>query len=280
MLINCKEMLEQSRGAIASFNCVDFEMARACLEAGEEARHPVIIGIAVRHWKALGGRLFIPSIRSLCVEADIPAALHLDHAGPEDLDIIDEALDSGFSSVMIDASRKPFAANVEVTRGIVQRARLFNASVEAELGPLPGDEGVAGLVDTREAVYTDPQEAGEFCAETGVDALAVAVGTAHGLYTAEPEIQQELISRIARETGVPLVLHGATGVPDEAIREAVRRGVKKINYFSGLLVDAMDVIRRERSSDDNDYLRHRSELREAWKRRAGSLIQLYSGHSF
>ena len=121
MLINCKEMLEQSRGAIASFNCVDFEMARACLEAGEEARQPVIIGIAVRHWKALGGRLFIPSIRALCVEADIPAALHLDHAGPEDLDIIDEALDSGFSSVMIDGSHLPFEENVAPSHAAMLR---------------------------------------------------------------------------------------------------------------------------------------------------------------
>jgi ketose-bisphosphate aldolase len=278
MLINCKEMLEKSRGAVASFNCVDFEMARACLEAGEEARRPVIIGIAVRHWKALGGRLFIPSIRALCVDADIPAALHLDHAGPADLDIIDEALDSGFSSVMIDASRKHFTTNIEVTRGIVQRARLFNASVEAELGPILGDEGVAGLVNAEGAVYTDPREAVQFCADTGVDALAVAVGTAHGLYTAEPKIRQELISQIAEATGVPLVLHGATGVPDEAIREAVRRGVRKINYFSGLLVDAMDVIRRERNKDDNDYLGYREELRKAWKKRARFLIDLYSYH--
>jgi len=278
MLINCKELIANSQGGIASFNCVDFEMARACLEAGKEAQRPVIIGIAVRHWKALGGRLFVPSIRALCVDADIPTALHLDHAGPDDLDIIDEALDAGFSSVMIDASRKPFAQNVEITQGVVQRARLFNASVEAELGPLLGDEGVAGMVDAEGAVYTNPREAGQFCTETGVDALAVAVGTAHGLYTAEPKIRQDLISRIAEETGIPLVLHGATGVPDEAIREAVRRGVRKINYFSGLLVDAMDIVRKGRSQDDNDYLCFREELRMAWKKRALALIDLYSDH--
>jgi len=278
MLMNCKELLENSRGGIASFNCVDFEMARACLEAGEEAGRPVIIGIAVRHWRALGGRLFVPSIRSLCVDVDIPSALHLDHAGPDDLDVIDEALDAGFSSIMIDASKKAFKTNVEVTRGVVQRARLFKASVEAELGPILGDEGVARLVDTGGAVYTDPGEAGRFCAETGADALAVAVGTAHGLYKAEPKIQQDLISKIAKATGIPLVLHGATGVPDEAIREAVRRGVRKINYFSGLLVDAMDIIRRGREEEDNDYLGYREELREAWKKRARNLIDLYSDH--
>jgi ketose-bisphosphate aldolase len=276
MLVNTKELLQDSRGGIASFNVVDFDMARACIEAAEEAQRPVIIGVAVRHWKTLGGPLFVPSVRALCLNSEVPAALHLDHAGPDNLNIIDQALESGFSSIMIDASKMPFRTNIEVTKGVVERARQFNASVEAELGPLLGEEGVAGLVDTGGTVYTKPGEAAKFCNAVNVDALAVAVGTAHGLYKAEPEIQQDLISSIASETGTPLVLHGATGVPDEAIREAVRRGIRKINYFSGLLVDAMDILRQGRDRDDNDYLALRTELREAWRRRARSLIDLYA----
>ncbi|WP_319561002.1 class II fructose-bisphosphate aldolase [Marispirochaeta sp.] len=117
MLVNTKELLQDSRGGIASFNVVDFDMARACIEAAEETQRPVIIGVAVRHWKTLGGPLFVPSVRALCLNSEVPAALHLDHAGPDNLNIIDQALESGFSSIMIDASKMPFRTNIEVTKG-------------------------------------------------------------------------------------------------------------------------------------------------------------------
>ena len=277
MLVNLKELLQQSEGGVASFNCVDFDMARGCLDAAEEQQRPVVLGIASRHWEFLGGAVFVPSLLALCRESSVPVALHLDHANPSQLDILEQALKAGFTSVMIDASGLSFQENIEITRRVVQRAAEFGASTEAELGPIPGQEGVAGAVESSGGVYTDPREAQQFCAETGVDALAVAVGTAHGLYRDEPMIQQERISRLAADVSVPLVLHGATGVPDSAIREAVRRGIRKINFFSGLLVTAMDLVRNTTAPDDNDYAGLRQKLREAWKNTAAEMIMLYRG---
>ena len=278
MVHTLEELFARSHGAVASFNCIDLEMARGCIEAAEAADHPVIIGVATRHWNAVGGRSFIPSLRAVCEAAAVPVALHLDHAKATQLDIVEEALAEGFTSIMIDGSTLPYEENVRVTQEVVSTAHGRGASVEAELGPLIGEEGVAAVVDASTvSKYTDPDEAHRFCQETGVDALAVAVGTAHGLYKDEPRLQMELISELNEKAAAPLVLHGATGVSDEAIREAVRRGVRKINYFSGLLVEAMETIVSATDPADTDYLAFRLRLREGWKRRAAALIALYRG---
>lgn len=278
MLHKLKELLERSKGGIASFNCVDLDMARGCIEAAEVAERPVIIGVATRHWSAVGGRSFVPSLRAVCEQAAVPVALHLDHAKPSQIAIIEEALEEGFTSIMIDGSTLPYHENVAVTKRVVAMSEKLDASVEAELGPIIGDEGLAAHVDASQvSKYTDPNEASRFCAETGVDALAVAVGTAHGLYKDEPKLRMDLISQIAAGVPVPLVLHGATGVPEDAIRESVRRGVRKINYFSGLLVAAMEVTRTIADPTDTDYLALRLRLRKRWQEIAIQLITLYAG---
>lgn len=278
MLTTLQQIIETANGAIASFNCIDLEMARGCIEAAEAECQPVIIGVASRHWNVLGGAAFIPSLRKFCEEASVPVALHLDHAGPHEMHVFRSALDSGFSSVMMDGSKCSFEENVRVTSEAVSLAEKYGVGVEGELGPLAGIEGLANQVDASEMKkYTDPDEALQFCQHTGVSALAVAVGTAHGLYKDEPEIQQDLISLIAEKTGVALVLHGATGVPEDAIIEAVSRGVKKINYFSGLLVSAMDSIRAFQTVGDQDYLGFRMAMRQSWKDCARNLICLYRG---
>ncbi len=278
MLVNLKGILEESTGGIASFNCVDLEMARGCLDAAEASGRPVIIGVATRHWEVLGGKLFVPSLLSVCNSASVPVVLHLDHAKPSEVDIIQEALDSGFTSIMIDASKQSFTENVEITARVVSLAARYSAGTEAELGPILGDEGVAGVVDSgRSSVFTDPVEAARFCSETGIDALAVAVGTAHGLYKETPRLRQEIISEIAGKTDTPLVLHGATGIPDEAVREAVRRGIRKINFFSGLLVSAMDEVRNAASEGNNDYVALRQAMKNSWKITAEQMIRLYNG---
>ncbi len=278
MLNNLKEILEGSSGGIASFNCVDFDMARGCLDAAEKTGRPVILGLATRHWEVLGGKVFIPSLLALCRETSVPVALHLDHAKPSEMAVIKEALDAGFTSIMIDASKESFEKNVEITAEVVSLASGYGAGTEAELGPLLGDEGVAGEVDSgKSTVFTDPDEAGRFCRETGVDALAIAVGTAHGLYKDPPRLRQEIISAIATETSTPLVLHGATGIPDEAVKEAVGRGIRKINFFSGLLVCAMDEVRRAATPDNNDFVAMRRAMRKRWENTAEEMISLYKG---
>ena len=151
-------------------------------------------------------------------------------------------------------------------------------SVEAELGAISGIEGEAKAVSTDgdDSLFTDPEGAAEFLRRSGADALAVSVGTAHGVYTSAPEIKIELIRKIAGLCESPLVLHGATGVPDEAIRQAVAAGIRKINYFSDFLVQAMEFIRGF-SEQGNDYLAFRDELMEIWKGEAKKLISLYRG---
>ena len=253
-------------------------MARGCVDAAEDAGSPVIIGVATRHWEFLGGKLFIPSLLEVCKKASVPVALHLDHAKPSELNIIQESLDAGFTSVMIDASKESLTRNIEITSRVVAEAAKFNASTEAELGPILGDEGVAGSVDAgRSDSFTDPGEAAIFCRETGVHALAIAVGTAHGLYKDTPLLRQELISQIAAKTDVPLVLHGATGIPDDAVKEAVGRGIRKINFFSGLLVGAMDEVRRAAAPDNNDYVALRVAMKKNWKEIAAEMIRIYRG---
>lgn len=275
MLINLKKLLEESNGGIASFNTVDLEMAKGCIEAAENLNRPIIIGVATRHWDTLGGKVFIPSLLEMIKEAKVPIALHLDHAKPTQINIIKEAIECGATSIMIDASLLPFEENIKITKEVVALCHPLNISVEAELGPIIGDEGVASLVDaSKSKKYTNPEEVSAFCKATGVDALAIAVGTAHGLYKEKPEIQSELISKIKNATTTPLVLHGATGVPDEVIKDAVKRGIRKINFFSGLLQTAMNTVRTVEKGD-NDYVGLRKKIREDCKTTAIDIINLY-----
>jgi len=276
MLINLKELLRDSHGGVASFNCIDLEMAKGCLLAAEKLKRPVVIGVATRHWMALGGKEFVPSLVGMCKNAKVPVALHLDHAKPTEKNIVEEALASGFTSIMIDGSSLSFEENVALTKEVIAMCRPFDASVEAELGPILGEEGVAGVVDASKSKnFTNPSEAKSFCEQTLVDALAIAVGTAHGIYKDVPKIQLDLINEIGSLTSTPLVLHGATGIPDEVIRESVKRGIRKVNFFSGLLTEAMDSIRKVKQ-EDTDYMALRLTLRKTWERVASDMISLYA----
>ena len=276
---NLRDVFSSSSGAVGSFNVVELGMAEAIVAAAEEAQKPVIIGIATRHWKLIDPRHMMPSLLSLVESASVPIALHLDHASPSQMDIVRDALGIGFTSIMIDGSKLPVNANIEATGEVLALARAYDATVEAELGPLAGEEGIAGLVtgDVDERQLTDPYEAAEFVKAAPVDALAVSVGTAHGLYTSAPRLQLDLIAELNRTVVVPLVLHGATGIPDNVVRSAVKRGVRKINYFSGLLVEAMQEVQAvDRSHQDNDYLGLRRRIMDRWKTDVGSKIQLYA----
>ena len=160
----------------------------------------------------------------------------------------------------------------------MEMTRPYGAHVEAELGAITGLEGVAGFVDgnVNHSLYTDPGKAEAFIRECPVEALAVSVGTAHGLYKTKPKLQFKLIEEINRRIPTPLVLHGATGVPDDAIIKAISLGVRKINYFSGLLVTAMDEVRLGVSENDNDYIGFRNRLVARWKRDAQEKLELYA----
>ena len=277
MITNLKNLLLNSKGGIASFNTVDLEMAKGCILAAEELNRPIVMGLASRHWEIVGGKIFLASLSAMVKEAKVPIVLHLDHAKPEQLDMIKEAIESGMTSIMIDGSALPLKENIKITKKVVELCHPLDISVEAELGAIAGDEGVANLVDSSlTKKYTDPKDAEFFCKETGVDALAIAVGTAHGLYKDTPKLQLDLISEIYSVVGETfLVLHGATGIPDEAIRSSIKRGIRKINFFSGLLQESMNTVRLVEDGD-NDYVKLRKAIREACKKTAKEIITLYN----
>ena len=304
MLVPLTEVLKHAEtggpgntpSAIASLNIVDFDMVRALLAAAEELRSPVIISVATRHWKQIDAPALAPSIRELCRSSAVPVTLHLDHASKSQIDIIEAALEAGFTSVMIDGSKEEYDENLRITREVTAMAHARGVSVEGELGAVGGEEGVADYVDADStgpeaggtaaagisieddgAPYTDPVKAREFVEASRVDALAVAVGTAHGLYKSEPNIRLDLISRIAENCPVPLVMHGASGIPSETIRASIARGIRKINYFSGFMVRAMETVRESSRPDSNDYLGLRERLMAAWQDEAKTQITLYRG---
>jgi len=265
-------------GAVGSFNVLDLDMAFAVIEAAEELKLPAIIGIASRHFDVINAPRLIPSIQSAISESNMPIALHLDHAAPDQFDMIKQALDLGFSSIMIDGSQLSFAENAAITNRVVQTARPYDASVEGEIGGIAGEEGVADTDSEapEDLPFTEAMEAKKFVEETGIDALAIAVGTAHGIYSAAPKISFKTIRDCQLIAGVPLVMHGATGVSDADIQQAVGDGIRKINFFSGLLKDAMDTVRSNGSNSSNDFLKFKNSMQQAWKQTIMSQMKLYA----
>lgn len=212
--------------ALGSFNLHCLEMLPAFFKAAEKTNSPLMIQISTGTAKYLGHRLLVDSIRSLSESRNIPACLHLDHCS--DLDAIQTAIDVGFSSVMYDGSHLPLEENIANTRRVIDMARPLNVSVEAELGAIGGSED-GKAVEMSDISFTTVEDAKRFVNETGVDMLAISIGTVHGLYTGKAHIQHQRLAEITAATGTPLVLHGGTGVSDEDMRLAVRSGIEKVN---------------------------------------------------
>jgi len=279
MKANLAEVLQKvAPGAVGSFNTLDLDMALAVLDAAESVDVPVIIGIASRHYEAIRAPLQVPSYLKAIEASGVLAALHLDHASPQQLDMIQQALDLGFTSIMIDGSQLPFEQNVAVTAQVVELAHRYGASVEGEIGAVAGEEGVAdtNAEAPEQLPYTDADEARRFVEQTAVDALAIAVGTAHGIYTKTPHISLETIGKVAAQVEVPLVMHGATGVTDQAIDDSVSAGIRKINFFSGLLQCAMDQVRAHGTAVGNDYLNFKQSLAADWQQMIAAQIRLFA----
>jgi len=280
MKANLAQVLDAvSPGAAGCFNTLGLDMALAVLDSADAMGLPVVVGIASRHFDTIRAPLQTPGYLKAIEACGVPAALHLDHAGPHQLDMIRQALDLGFTSIMIDGSALSFEENVAVTAEVVELARPYGAGVEGELGALAGEEGVAdtGSEAPDRLPYTDADEAARFVARTGVDALAIAVGTAHGIYVEQPHISLETIGAVAGKVDVPLVMHGATGVSDRAIQDSVRCGIRKINYFSGLLQGGMNRVRAGADSGGNDFLAFSQALAADWRALIQAQMDLYAG---
>ena len=235
---------EEKNFALPAFNIPIPEFILWVLEEAEELRSPVIIQVAPVEYRALDIRMFYGTLWSLSERFSVPFSLHLDHAHTEEEILL--AIQNGFSSVMIDGSRLPFAENVRLTRRVIDLVHPVGVLVEGELGRvggLEGDETWEQECD-EEDFFTSPEEAEAFVKEAPVDLLAVAVGTRHGLYGDRvPKLQLERIREIREKTRLPLVLHGGSSTPIEELQEAGRRGIRKINYSTALRVAYLKAFR-------------------------------------
>ena len=234
MLVNMREMLREARReryGIGFFNAVNVEMARAVIGTAEEMRAPVIVGTAEVLLPAMPLERVAEYLIPMARKASVPVAVHYDHGLTFDKCM--EALDLGFSSIMYDCSTAPYEENVAAVKQMVEICRGRGATVEGELGHVGDNEG-AGKLENPSDYYTDPEMAADFVRRTGVDALAVAVGNAHGDYRFPPKLDFDRIAAIRDAAGTPLVLHGGSGLSDDDFREAVKRGVCKINIFTDL----------------------------------------------
>lgn len=222
------ERAQRGRYAIGAFNAENMEMVMAIIAAAEEMDAPVMIQTTPSTVKYAGLDLYAANVRAAAAQAKVDVCLHLDHGSSYDLAV--NAIAAGYSSVMIDGSALPFAENIAVTRATVEMAAGSGIPVEAELGKVGGKED--DLV--ADGGYTDPADAARFVAETGVGSLAVAIGTAHGIYAGTPVLDIERLRAIRAVVDCPLVLHGASGLSDAAVRACVAEGICKVNFATEL----------------------------------------------
>jgi ketose-bisphosphate aldolase len=215
--------------AVGHFNIHNQEFIRAVVSAAEQERSPAILAVGMMSVKYMGLEPLISACQSISQETSVPIAVHLDHA--RDLDIVREALELGINSVMFDGSSLDFEENVEKTTNVVQMAHDCGATAEGEIGIVPH-----GTRSVSQAQMTDPTLAVEFAERTGVDFLAVSLGSVHGMKSAATSLDQDLLQQLHEQIPVPLVLHGASGVIDEQIAQAIERGIRKINVNTGLKV--------------------------------------------
>ena len=231
MLTTLCEILSHARAhayAVPAFDCVEDIMVRAILETAEAHRAPVILMCLPPDVEG-NGMVYLPRlIRAVSAAHSIPVALHLDHA--TDLDLVKAAVDNGFTSVMIDGSQLPFADNVCVTKAAVDIAHPHGISVEGELGHVGGMDLEA--TDCAASKLREPAEVSRFVQEAGVDALAVSIGTAHGVYRSLPNLAIDRLQQLHAVSSVPLVLHGGSGTPAAQIQESVRNGICKLNIYA------------------------------------------------
>lgn len=231
MLVNLVEILklaEEKKFAVGAFNTPNLECIRAVIDAAERLNVPVIISHAQLHEPVAPLAKIGPVMVEAARAAKVPVCVHLDHC--ESLDYMAQALEIGFTGVMYDGSTLPYAENLANTQKAVAMVRRYSCGVEAELGSLASREG--GGANASGPVYTDPDEAVSFCKETGIDALAPSFGTAHGIYKSKPVLDLDRVKAIAEKTGLPLVMHGGSGVSPEDYRTGIANGLRKINYYS------------------------------------------------
>ena len=233
-LVTSEQILKDAQKggyAVGAFNVENMEMIQAAVEAAEELRAPIMLQTTPSTVKYASLEQFFANVKALADKATVPVAMHLDHGNSFDLAM--QALRVGYTSIMIDGSQEPFEENIALTKKVVEVARPNGIPVEAELGKVGGKEDD---LEVKDAGYTDPLEAKEFVTRTGISALAVAIGTAHGFYEGTPKLDVERLKRIREVVDIPLVLHGASGLSDEDVIECIKEGICKVNFATELRV--------------------------------------------
>lgn len=242
--------------AVPAFNVHNLETVQAIAETASELRSPVIMAGTTGTWHYAGLEYLVAICQQAAKKFDLPIALHLDHH--EDLNDISRKVHAGVRSVMIDASHYPFTQNIDKVREVVRFCHRYDVSVEAELGRLGGQEDDL-IVDQSESFFTDPDKAKEYVSLTGIDSLAVAIGSAHGLYQGEPKLDFDRLAQIRAQVDIPLVLHGASGIPEAMLRRSISLGICKVNVATELKIafsGAVKTFFREHpgASDPREYM--------------------------
>ncbi len=233
-LVTTKSILkkaQEGKYAIGAFNVENMEMVMAVISAAEEMNAPVIMQTTPSTVKYASLDYFLANARVAASRAKVPVVMHLDHGSSFELAV--QAFRAGYTSIMIDGSHSSFEDNIKISKAVVDMCKPAGIAVEAELGKVGWKEDD---LDGGDGGFTDPQEAKEFVERTGVDSLAVAIGTAHGMYKGEPKLDLDRLSQIKEVVSIPLVLHGGSGIPDSKVQESIERGICKVNYATELRI--------------------------------------------
>lgn len=252
MLVNMKEMLNKAKEfkyAVAQFNINNLEWTRFILEECQNNNSPVILGVSEGAAKYMGGfKTVADMVRDLIdyLNINVPVCLHLDHGSS--FSVCKEAINSGFTSVMIDASKFDLDKNIDITKEVVSYSKKFNITVEGEIGHVGSDKNP----DNEGIMYANVDDCVKYCQETGIDFLAPALGSVHGLYKGEAKLNFDRMLEISKLTNLPLVLHGGTGIDDEKIKKAISCGIAKINFNTELQIAWSNAL-KSKINECNEY---------------------------
>lgn len=266
-IVSSKNLLEDARKggyAVPAFNIHNLETVQVVVEAANELNSPVILAATPGTVGYAGEDYLINIMKAAAKNSNVPIAYHLDHH--EDVEAIERSIKLGSKAVMIDASALPYEENIAKVKSVVDFAKKYDVSVEAELGKLVGVEDDL-VVDESESQLTDPELANDFVERTGIDSLAVAIGTAHGLYKSEPNIDFERLEKIEKKVDVPLVLHGASDVPDETVKRCIELGICKVNIATELKIAFSDQLKKylKENPEANDPRKYMKDAKASMK---------------
>ena len=278
MIVGLKEVTAEAkkRGiAVGNFNTPNLECLIAVLDAAEELDVPIIIAHAQCHEDVAPLDKIGPVMVELAKRSKAKVCVHLDHG--EDFEYCKRAIALGFTSIMIDFSTLPYEENLKGTAEVVEYAHAHGVDVEAELGSMPAREGGGEVTVSKESLYTNPELVVDFVSKTNVDALAIAFGTAHGIYKETPVLNMDIITAVTEKTDLPLVMHGGSGISHDDYREVIKRGIRKINYYSYMSYDGYAAAKKTVETKEADFFHNLAlNAQMAMKENAIKTIKVFS----